>query len=652
MLRDLSEQIDLSVMIGGPQGGGIESSGQMLLRTFMIKGYDVFGIREYHSNIMGAHSYYNIRVKSVKPRSVKLPVDGLLALDAETIFTHYNEISSNGYLIYDTSTEGTKIERIAPMEIEVKERIKNNLKEAGIEPIISDIIKYLSREGVKTIGLPLKDLLRKTAEKLNTNLVSISKTVNTMSLTAMVSLLGFNLKTVEKAINYYFSGRKSIIEANVEAARTSFEFVKENYGLGKEIPDGPNRGKTRMVATGNDVVAMGKVAGGLTLETYYPITPAQDEAFYLGLHRNFKVDENTSKELGIDRLGVLPFQAEDELAAINMAIGGALAGARTATTTSGPGFSLMNEGISFAVIAEVPVVITVWMRAGPSTGEATRQGQQDLLHSIFSGHGDSPKIVISSGDHIEAFYDAIKSLNWAEKYQTPVVHLVDKYLASSMMSFDKEDVDTSKVQIDRGKYITEPSGNEGERFKRYELTEDYVSPRAPLGARLMMISSLTHNEYGMVTEDPVTREKMLIKRLKKIEKAGMEIPVEDKARLYGNPDAKVTIVSWGSTKGPILDAIDLLKRDGIDAKLLHIRMLMPFPSDYVSKVLNSSDIVIDLEANSMAQLAMAIKMYTGYDIKRKVVKLSGRTIMEHETYKALKSVIKGEKDFVVMSDGA
>lgn len=645
----MSDEVDISVMIGGPQGGGIESSGQMLVRTFMIKGYDVFGIREYHSNIIGAHSYYNVRFKKNRPKSVKLPVDSLIALDAETIFTHYNEVSPKSFVVYDIDILNTPMERISPMEPEVKERVRDELKKLGVEPIASEVIKYLSNNGIKTVGLPLKNLLKTTAEKLKTNVVSVAKTVNTMSITASAALLGIDVETIEKSINYYFYGKKSVIDSNVMAAKVAYDYVKENFGIGNPIEDGPNKNKSRMVATGNDIVAMGKLAGGLTLETYYPITPSQDEAFYLGEHRYFRLDEWASKELGVEKLGVLVFQAEDELGALNMAIGGALAGARTATTTSGPGLSLMNEAISFSVMAEVPVVITVWMRAGPSTGEATRQGQQDLLHSVFAGHGDTPKIVIASGDHIEAYYDAMRSLNWAEKYQTPVIHLVDKYIASSMMSFDKEDVDPQLVPIDRGKYDTE---TKNEDYKRYELTEDYISPRSPLGKRLMWVSSLTHNEYGMVTEDPITREKMLLKLSKKIENAGKEIPLSEKVSLYGDQDAKITLVSWGSAKGPILDAMDLLRKDGIKTKFLHIRMMSPFPSDYVSNVLNSSELVIDVEANALSQLALLVRMHTGYDIKKKIIKLTGRTIMEHEAYNALKTVIQNNQDLVVIRDGA
>ncbi len=646
----MSENVDLDVMIGGPQGGGIESSGQMALRVFMIKGYDVFGIREYHSDIIGAHSYYNVRVKAQKPRSVRLPVDALLALDAETIFTHYNDLAPESYLIYGTESLNTRIDGIAPMDHDTKERVKEDLKQKGVEPVASEVVKYLASTGVKTVGLPFKDLLKVTAERLKTTVVSVSKTVNTMSITALAAMLGIDLGAVEKSIQLYFAGRKGIVDSNVEAARTTYEYIKDNYGVSKPLPDGPHRNKVRMIATGNDIVAMAKIVGGVTLETYYPITPSQDEAFYMETHRVFDLDEEASRSLGQSKTGTLVLQAEDELAALNMAIGGALAGARVATTTSGPGLSLMNEAISFAVITETPVVISVWMRTGPSTGIATRQGQQDLLHAMFAGHGEAlPKIVLASGDHLEAYYDTIKALNWAEKFQVPVIHLLDKYMAASMMSFDMEDVDPYKVPLERGKLVPNP---DPKTYKRYELTDDGISPRAPLGTVQYIVSSLEHNEYGVVTEDPVIREKMSLKRLKKMETIEREIPESEKAVLYGDPDSRITIVSWGSTKGPILDAMGSLAKEGLRLRFLQIKTFLPFPTSTVKKIIESSDDVIAVENNAFGQMVMAVRMFTGLNINKRIAKLNSRSLMEQEIYNGVKKALSMKEGLVVVSDGA
>jgi 2-oxoglutarate ferredoxin oxidoreductase subunit alpha len=646
----LSENVDLDVMIGGPQGGGIESSGQMTLRVFMIKGYDVFGIREYHSDIMGAHSYYNIRVRARKPRSVRLPVDALLALDAEAIFTHYNELAPGSYLIYDNDSLSTRMDRIAPMEPETKERVREDLKEKGVEPVASELVKYLSKQGVKTVGLPLKDLLKVTADRLKTSVVSVAKTVNTMTITALSAMLGIDLAAVERSIELYFAGRKSIIDSNVEAARVTYDYVKENYGVAKPLPDGPHRNKTRMVATGNDIVAMAKIVGGVTLETYYPITPSQDEAFYMESHRVFDLDEDAARSLGTQKMPALTLQAEDELAALNMAIGAALAGARVATTTSGPGLSLMNEAISFAVMAEVPVVISVWMRTGPSTGIATRQGQGDLLHSMFAGHGEAlPKIVLASGDHIEAYYDTIKALNWAERFQVPVIHLLDKYMAASMMSFDMEDVDPYKVPLDRGKFVVQP---DPKAYKRYELTDDGISPRAPLGAVRYTVSSLEHNEEGVVTEDPVMRERMVMKRIRKMETIEREIPDSEKAVLHGDPDARVTVISWGTTKGPILDAMERLSAEGLKLRFLQIKTFLPFPTNMVKGIIETSDDVIAVENNAFGQMVWAIRMFTGFDIKKRIAKLNSRSLMEQEVYNGIRKALSMKEGLVVVSDGA
>ena len=645
----MNESVDLDIMIGGPQGGGIESSGQMMLRVFMIKGYDVFGIREYHSDIIGAHSYYNVRVKPQRPRSVRLPVDALLALDAEAIFTHYRELKEGSYLIYDNDSLQTQINRIAPMEPEVKERVIADLKSKGVEPVASELVKYLAKNGVKTIGLPLKDLLKTTADRLKTTVVSVSKSVNTMTITALATVLGIDLNAVEKSIQLYFAGRKSIVDSNVEAARVTYDFVKSNFNVQSPLPDGPHKGKLRMIATGNDIVAMAKIVGGVGLETYYPITPSQDEAFYMESHRTFDLDEESARALGTSKMQSLTLQAEDELAALNMAIGGAIAGARVATTTSGPGLSLMNEAISFAVMAEVPVVISDWMRTGPSTGIATRQGQQDLLHAIFAGHGEAwPKIVIASGDHLEAYYDTLKALNWAEEFQVPVIHLLDKYMAASMMSFDREDVDPYKVPLTRGNYVTNP----GPDYKRFEITDTGISPRAPLGTVRFVVSSLEHNEYGIVTEDPETREKMMLKRIKKMETIEKGIPDSEKAVLHGDPDARITIVSWGSTKGPILDAMDRLRSDGIRVRFLQIKTFLPFPTEIVKGILSSSDDVIAVENNAFGQMVLAIRMFTGLDIKKRIAKLNSRSLMEQEVYNGVKKALGMKEGLVVVSDGS
>jgi 2-oxoglutarate ferredoxin oxidoreductase subunit alpha len=288
------------------------------------------------------------------------------------------------------------------------------------------------------------------------------------------------------------------------------------------------------------------------------------------------------------------------------------------------------------------------MRAGPSTGIATRTGQQDLLHAIFSGHGDTPKIVVASGDHVEAFYDAIKAFNWAEMFQTPVIHLLDKYLASTITVLDEWDLDVGRISINRGLRVESPP----EGYKRYEVTDNGISPFAPLGTTTMVVSSLEHDEYGFASEDPVDREVMVEKRLRKFETIAKSIPEEEKLSVHGDPDARVTIVSFGSTKQPIISAMEELEREGVRVKFLQLRILSPFPSKTVSEILGNSDLIIGVEANSMGQLAFLVRAHTGIEVGHLIQKFNARPFYDVEIVYGVKRVLSEGARRVVVSGGA
>jgi 2-oxoglutarate ferredoxin oxidoreductase subunit alpha len=639
--------VDLSFIIGGPQGGGVESAGQIALKAFVVKGYNVLGTREYHSNIMGAHSYYHVRVRDGPARALRTPVDLVVAIDAESVLTHINDVREGGYLVYDLDSVETDATKIASMEPSLRSRLRRFFESINMKPTVGSAVKVLEERGVRTVGLPLKDMLKKVSETLGAPIASIAKTVNVIGLTAGLYTLGVGLEYIVKAVEAQFGRRPKILAPNIAAARVAFEFMEWNFGSMRELPDGPHRGRVRMVASGNEVVAMAKVVGGLTFETFYPITPASDEAFYIEENKYVELGE-LSRRLELDRLPIVVLQTEDEISAINMAIGAAVAGARAATSTSGPGFSLMNEAISMAVEMEAPVVVTLWMRAGPSTGIATRTGQQDLLHAIFSGHGDTPKIVIASGDHVEAFYDAIKAFNWAEMFQTPVIHLLDKYLASTITVLDEWDLDVSRISINRGLRVESPP----EGYRRYEVTDNGISPFAPLGTTTMVASSLEHDEYGFASEDPVDREVMVEKRLRKFEMMAKSIPEEEKLSVHGDPDARVTIVSFGSTKQPIISAMEELEREGVRVKFLQLRILSPFPSKTVSQILGNSDLIIGVEANSMGQLAFLVRAHTGIEVGHLIQKFNARPFYDVEIVYGVKRVLSEGARRVVVSGGA
>jgi len=637
---------DIALLIGGPQGGGIESAGQIGVRSFVLKGYDVYGVREYHSNIIGAHSYFNIRVRERLSRSVRLPVDYIVALDAESVFTHMDDVKPGGLFVYDSNTDKTRVDRIVPMPAPLKERVKRKLAEAGLGDTVADAIKYLESRNVRVIGINLKKAIKEVADKSGRPVVSVARAANTIGLSAALAVMGVEREYVERAIESYFAGKKRVIEPNKIAAAIAYEYVGETLGLGS-LPDGPHKGKTRMVASGNDVVAMGKIVGGLGVQTYYPITPAADEALYMEGHRVYKLVEEARRELGFDSLNVAVIQTEDEISAINMAIGAALAGARAATTTSGPGLSLMNEAISMASMMEAPVVITVWQRAGPSTGMATRTGQQDLLHALFAGHGDSIKIVVSSGDHEEAFYDAIRALNWAEEFQVPVIHLLDKTIAASIKSLDRFNLEA--VRIYRGKFM--PAWSDGE-YLRYKITEDGISPRVPLGAAKQMNTSLEHTEYGVAIEDPEVRNAMVEKRLRKLKSIEEGIPEEERVKVYGPEKADITLIGWGSVKGPVLDAAERLEAEGVSVRYVHIRTFWPFPVETVKEAFSAAPSVAVIDYNMLAQTSLAIRMFTGLAAPHRIKKYSGRTLHEQEIVYAVKKILSEGVEEVVVSDGS
>ncbi|MEM1671924.1 MAG: 2-oxoacid:acceptor oxidoreductase subunit alpha [Archaeoglobaceae archaeon] len=584
-------KVDLSFAIGGFQGGGIESAGQIALRAFVLKGYEVFGSREFHSNIIGAHSYFHIRVGS---KALKLPLNALIALDAESIFTHLQNLGDGALLVCDEHSLKTKVSEIPSMSRSLKKRIEQAHGDLTLE-------KILANYKIRVVAISMKDLLKELIAGGQS--LSISRVLNVMGTSVGLYLLGLDKETIKKAIEKQFTDSQT----NLRAMEMAIKEVEELDR--KELPDGKKEDK--LILSGNEAVAMAKISSGLEFLSFYPITPATDESLYI---------EKNGKAITI--------QAEDEISAIAMALGASLAGLRASTSTSGPGFSLMNEMISFAVQAEIPIVITLWMRASPSTGIATRTSQQDLLHSIFSGHGDTQKVVIASGDHREAIEDTIKAFELAEEFQIPVIHLLDKFIASSITAIDK----TAFRNLPNRKF-----NGESEGYLRYKLTEDGISPFLPVGRATMIVSSLEHDEYGFATEDPVDREKMMLKRIRKFEKLAKSVSKESYC-VYGEKEAEITLVSFGSTKNAILEAIEELD---VSTKFIQLRILNPFPD--LSKEMVGK--VICIESNA-GQLSFLLRGRVDGIVR----KLNARPIYVNEVVKAVKDFLSGKKE-VIMSEG-
>jgi 2-oxoglutarate ferredoxin oxidoreductase subunit alpha len=393
---------------------------------------------------------------------------------------------------------------------------------------------------------------------------------------------------------------------------------------------------------------MGKIIGGCRFQTYYPITPASDDSEFLEANQIFDQSDG-------NKGSILVVQTEDEIAAITMAIGGALTGTRSATATSGPGFSLMAEALGWAGMNEVPIVVTLYQRAGPSTGLPTRHEQGDLLFAIHAGHGEFPRIVLASGDIEESFYDSIKVFNFAEKYQLPVIHMLDKAIANSIKTC--REFDQRKIKIERGNLLEQVTAGSltgsGGHFLRFRL-DNPISSRAPLGTEnaIFWNTGDEHTEEGHISEDPDNRIKMMTKRMTKLEVALSEIPEEDKFLQFdfGSSTGEITVISWGSTKGAIIDAMKMLSRQGKAIRFLQIRLLHPFPTSEILKLIKNARVLIDIEMNYTSQLASLVRQHTGRDVDFKIVKFNGRPMSSSEIYYTMNAILEGKLERRIVLD--
>ncbi|MGP6219896.1 2-oxoacid:ferredoxin oxidoreductase subunit alpha [Caldiplasma sukawensis] len=629
---------DINITVGGPQGGGIDTSSNIISRAFAETGYNVFGVREYHSNIKGRHSYTHVRIKEERPRSLKYPVDFLVALDPDTIFEHLEDVGDNTKIIYDTDFEKVDLIQSRMIMRDTSKKIREMLEEEKFKTNISGALEWMKKRGAKPIGIPFTKVVQSAISE-----GVPSRYFNTFGAAITLAIAGVEKTYLESSIKQIFSGKTAIIEENLKVISAAYDYCETNNLIGNKLPY--RKHEKKFILTGNDGAAIGKIMGGLRFQTYYPITPASDESTIMEEHSHLKWMENEKERL--KDAGVVVVQTEDELAAVTMASGAALTGVRAATATSGPGFSLMAEAISFAGTDEVPLVITMYQRGGPSTGLPTRNGQSDLFFALNTGHGEFPRLVISSGDVEECIYDSMKALNYAQRYQMPVIHLIDKNLANST-DFITE-IDTKRVKIERP-----DMSPHGDSFRRYNLnTDNGVSNFGVFGKDIFWMTGDEHDELGHVTEDSEIRDRMMEKRFRKLKTVEQEVPMEDRAILYGDKNADITFITWGSQKGPVLDVIDLLKEEGINANLLYLKMFSPFPTEFVNNILSGARLIIDVESNFLGQAAEIVTSKTGIKIENRILKYNGRHMTEDEILRASRDIInKNVKNEVVLRHGA
>ncbi|MGI2709933.1 2-oxoacid:acceptor oxidoreductase subunit alpha [Bacillus cytotoxicus] len=572
----------LSWKVGGQQGEGIESTGEIFCIALNRLGYYLYGYRHFSSRIKGGHTNNKIRVSTTEVRAISDDLDILIAFDQETIDFNFHELRPGGIVVADAKFNPT---------------IPEN----------ADVNLYV---------IPFTDIASELGTSLMKNMVAVG---------ASSAILGLDETVYLEVVDEIF-GRKGeqVVQKNMEAIKRGSQYMKELLGekvnmMQLEKADG----KKRMFMIGNDAIAFGALAGGARFMSAYPITPASEIMEYL------------IKKL--PKVGGTVIQTEDEIAACTMAIGANYAGVRTLTASAGPGLSLMMEAIGLAGITETPLVIVDTQRGGPSTGLPTKQEQSDLMAMIYGTHGEIPKIVMAPSTAEEAFYDIVEAFNLAEEYQVPVIFLTDLQLSLGKQTV--EPLKLEKVEIRRGKLDLQAELPERENkayFKRYEVTEDGISPRVLPGMKngVHHVTGVEHDETGKPSESALNRKEQMDKRLRKMNNLKFKTPVYKNVK---HDDADVLLVGFNSTRGAIEEAMERLEQEGLKVNHAHVRLIHPFPTDEMLPLVKDAKRVVVVENNATAQLANIMKMNLGNGEKiSSLLKYDGNPFLPKEIYNECK----------------
>lgn len=636
------QSTDITWVIGGPQGSGVESAANIFARACAITGLQIFGKREFYSNIKGEHSYFAVRISDKKIHSNVKGITILVAFDAETLFRHADDVYSDGAIICDSELAQIKVDEVPTLESSFKSRLIGYLSSKNKEFSVQGLLDICKEKGIKIHLISFKNILANLAEEIqNPAVKNMFRMLNVIAVSVSLGFIGLSSEPLLESVGAVFSAKPKIAELNKQAANYGYNFATVKFPKFKySIPTVQKESNTILIQ-GHQATGLGKMACGCRFQSYYPITPASDESVFLESNEVFDVKNNRPGS-------TLVVQTEDEISAIGMVIGSALTGARSATSTSGPGFSLMAEALGWAGINEVPIVITLYQRSGPSTGLPTRHGQDDLMFAIHAGHGDFPRVVYASGDVEEIFYDTAKCFNFAECFQMPVIHMLDKFLTSTITMCKR--FDPNLIMIDRGKLLEKI---EKDGYKRFAFTEDGVSPRSKLGLEngIFWNTGDESDELGHISEDPVNRVQMMNKRASKLDLALKIIPKEDQAISFGM--SEFCVLSWGSNKGPILDAIEMLKKEGLDVGFIQLKLLQPFPTDRIKSLLKETKIIIDIEANQSGQLGSLLNEHLDKKVDYYILKYTGRPMTSTEIYDSLKKILQNKAEKIqVLTYGA
>ena len=564
---------DIVVVLSGEAGQGIQSVEYMLTRILKQCGYHFFATKEYMSRVRGGSNSTLIRVASHRVRAVPHRIDLLIPLTRASLDHASGRVSEDTIIIGEHA----------------------NLA-AEVGGIVYDVI-----------DVPFSALAQEVGGKIYANTIA----------TGLISgLLGLDEELIRTYVSNYFSRKgQEIVDNNLNA-------IAKGYSMGQSlIDDGTvaislttdDKVKSETFLAGAEAVGSGALAGGCNFISSYPMSPSTAVLTFLAQHG--------------EEFGLIAEQAEDEIAAINMALGASYGGARAMVTTSGGGFALMTEGVSLAAMIETPIVIHIAQRPGPATGLPTRTEQADLELALYSGHGEFPRIIFAPGSIEEAFELSQRAFNLSAKYQAPVFILTDQYFVDSYYNLPV--FDTGKLEVET--HIIETDAH----YKRYRYTDDGISPRGVpgYGNGLVAVDSDTHDEEGHITEDLETRVLMVDKRFKRLSTMQEESILPSRC---GAEDADTLILCWGSTKLIVEEAARELGRS--DVASLHFSQLYPF-NPATAEILKQAKKLIVVEGNKTGQLAKLIKLHLDIDIENRIFKYNGLQYTVEEVVAEIRNIV-------------
>jgi 2-oxoglutarate ferredoxin oxidoreductase subunit alpha len=581
-------KVDLSIAIGGAAGQGIATPGDILARIFVRRGLHLNAYNAYQSIVRGGHIFLTLRTSDEPVLSFGDQIDIMIPLNQDTMDRHLRLMKAGSIVLYN----GDKID---PGQ---------------------------AAAGVQLCPFSVKAL----APNIRGDLVQ-----NTIALAGVLRLIGVEFKTLEEILTLQFQRKgAAVVGENVGVARAGYDYAGAHFKPFKiSLPD---TGKKLAFFEGNQALAMGGAAAGVRFYCAYPMSPSSGVLHWMARHGQ--------------QLDIMVRQVEDEIGVINMAIGAAHAGCRAMCATSGGGFALMTEGLGAASMMEIPLVCINVQRAGPATGVPTKTEQGDLWQAMGAGQGDYPRIIVAPTNIPDCFKTVPELFNLVDRYQCPGVILSDLLLSEGRSSIDPAELDFN-ASIERGAVIglngASPSLNGG--YKRYQLTETGISPRAVPGTPGFehVVATDDHDEDGVLISDEFTnphkRQAMHEKRMRKMESM---LPMIAAPKIWGTEDAELTLLGWGSTEGVVREAIHKLADERIAANQLQIKWLVPLHGEAIAAALAKSKKVIIVENNYSGQFARYLRSETGIVANGYIRKYDGEPFMPHHIVDGVKAIIAGE----------